>query len=63
MGAATDLPSEGMRRVLVNGTYWCLGMEDQIADRANVDIVGEFDPTAFGFGTFRKGTKPSDYAL
>ncbi|MDP6113839.1 MAG: ThuA domain-containing protein [Planctomycetota bacterium] len=63
MGAATDLPSEGMRRLLVNGTYWCLGMEDQIADRANVDIVGEFDPTAFGFGTFRKGTKPSDYAL
>jgi hypothetical protein len=49
--------------VLVNGTYWCLGMEDQIADRANADIVGEFDPTAFGFGTFRKGTKPSDYAL
>ena len=63
MGAATDLPSEGMRRLLVNGTYWCLGMEDQIADRANADIVGEFDPTAFGFGTFRKGTKPSDYAL
>jgi hypothetical protein len=63
MGAATDLPSEGVRRLLVNGAYWCLGMEDQIADRANVDIVGEFAPTAFGFGTFKKGTKPSDYAL
>ncbi|MDA0837162.1 MAG: ThuA domain-containing protein [Planctomycetota bacterium] len=63
MGAATDLPSEGMRRLLVNGAYWCLGMEEQIPGRANVEIVGDFDPTPFGFGTFKKGTKPSDYAL
>ena len=30
MGSADDLPSEGVRRMLVNAAYWCLGMEDKI---------------------------------
>ena len=30
MGSADDLPSEGVRRMLVNASLWCLGMEDQI---------------------------------
>ncbi len=30
MGAATDLLSEGVRRMLVNAVYWTLGLEDQI---------------------------------
>ncbi|MCR4414372.1 MAG: ThuA domain-containing protein [Thermoguttaceae bacterium] len=63
MGAATDLASEGLRRLLVNASYWCLGMEDQIPARANVDIVGEYRPTNFGFGKHTKGVKPSDLKL
>lgn len=61
MGAATDLVSEGTRRLLVNSMYWCLGMEDTITEDLDVSIVGDYKPTKFGFGGFRKGLKPSDY--
>ena len=63
MGASVDLASAGLRRLLVNGCYWCMGMEDQIPDESNVDCVGEYNPTLFGFGTFTKGLKPSDHKL
>ena len=62
MGAANDLLSEGLRRLVVNAVYWCLGMEGTIPLRANVDLVGTYQPTQFGFGAFRKGLKPSDFA-
>lgn len=62
MGAATDLQSEGLRRLLVNAAYWCVGMEDQIPPKANVDIVGEYHPDKFGFHGAKKGMKPEDYA-
>ena len=61
MGAATDLVSEGTRRMLVNSMFWCLEMEDAITSDLNVSIVGDYKPTKFGFGGFRKGLKPSDY--
>ncbi len=63
MGAATDVASEGLRRLIVNAAYWCLGMEDKIPARANVAIVGEYKPTDYGFGKFKPGLKPSDYAM
>ena len=63
MGAAPDLEREGLRRLLVNAAYWCLGMEDKTPERAKVDIVGEFKPTFFGFGDFKKGMKPSDFEM
>jgi hypothetical protein len=61
MGSSTDLASEGLRRLLVNATYWALGMQNEIPDRANVELVGEFKPTAFGFRGHQKGKKPADY--
>ncbi|HUV62877.1 MAG TPA: ThuA domain-containing protein [Sedimentisphaerales bacterium] len=63
MGAATDLESEGLRRLLVNAAYWCVGLDGGIPDKANVETVGEYKPTPFGFGKYKKGMKPSDYAL
>jgi hypothetical protein len=63
MGAATDLESEGLRRLLVNATYWCVGMEAKIPGKSNVDIVGEFKPLPFGFNKFKVGVKPADHAL
>jgi type 1 glutamine amidotransferase len=63
MGAATDLESEGLRRLLVNAAYWCLGMEDKIPQRANVVLVGDYDPTDYGFGGYRKGVRPAEHAL
>jgi type 1 glutamine amidotransferase len=63
MGSANDLPSEGLRRLLVNAAYWCVGLEDAIPARANVEPVGKYVPSGFGFGKFHKGLKPSDYAM
>jgi len=63
MGAATDLESEGLRRMLVNAVYWCVGLEDQTPARAQVEFVGEFNPLPFGFKKFKRGVKPSDHAM
>jgi type 1 glutamine amidotransferase len=61
MGASQDLASAGTRRLLVNACYWALGLEAKIPAESRVDIVGEFKPTPFGFGAFRKGLKPEDF--
>jgi len=63
IGASTDLESEGLRRLLINASYWCLGLEEEIPARANVQIVGEYRPTPFGFGTYQRGVTPSDHAM
>jgi type 1 glutamine amidotransferase len=60
MGASQDLLSEGMRRMIVNAAYWCLGMEDKIPAKNAVEIVGEWAPTKFGFNGYKKGVKPQD---
>ncbi len=61
MGASQDLESEGLRRLLVNAAYHLLDME--VPDEANVETVGNFEPTPFGFGEFQKGFTPSDFSL
>ncbi|HVS08540.1 MAG TPA: ThuA domain-containing protein, partial [Planctomycetota bacterium] len=63
LGAATDLESEGLRRALVNACLWAVGLEDAIPARTEVGLVGEYDPTPFGFGRFRRGVRPSDHEL
>lgn len=60
MGAATDLLNEGLRRFLVNGCYWLTGLQGRIPAKANVDLVGDYRPSAFGFGGFKKGLKPGE---
>jgi len=63
MGAATDLESEGLRRMLVNAVYWCVGLEERIPARSKADVVGEFNPLPFGFKKFKRGVKPADHAM
>jgi len=63
MGAAIDLKSEGLRRLIVNAAYYLTGLDDQIPQRADVVPVGQFDPSFYGFGGFQEGMKPSDFAL
>jgi len=60
MGSSTDMASEGLRRLVVNGCYWALGMEDRIPAKSCVDVVGTFDPTPYGNNGYRKGVKPGD---
>ena len=61
MGSATDLENEGLRRLIVNGVYWGLGLE--VPSRADVTIVDEYTPSFYGFDGFRKGLRASDFAL
>lgn len=63
MGASVDLESEGLRRLLVNGCYWGMKMEEQIPEKSKVDYVGEYNPTYFGFGQHERGVSPSELAL
>jgi hypothetical protein len=63
MGAAQDLQSEGLRRLLVNACYWATGLEDKIPGKSNVQIVGEYQPRPFKGDGFEKGRKPQDYAI
>jgi hypothetical protein len=61
MGAASDLKNEGLRRLLVNGVFWGLKMD--VPASAKVSPTGEFSPTKFGFGGFKKGIKPEESAV
>ncbi|OWK45081.1 ThuA domain-containing protein [Fimbriiglobus ruber] len=60
MGASQDLQFEGTRRMLVNASYWAVGLEDKIPAKSNVELVGEFKPLPFKFGGHKKGVKPED---
>lgn len=59
MGAATDFVHPGLRRFVVNATFWATGLE--IPEELNVEPVGDYKPSDFGFNAFHKGMKPEDY--
>ena len=63
LGAATDLLTTGSRRMYVNAAYWCVGLEERITPDAAADLVGDYEPTQFGFGKWVKGRRASDHAL
>ncbi len=63
MGAAVDLLSEDLRRLIVNGCYWATGLSDKIPTKADVGFITPFNPTMFGFDSFIKGTYPEKYNL
>lgn len=62
MGSAIDFLSEDLRRMVVNACYWALDMQDDLPEKAHVNIVGNYQPTMFGFGSFQKGKLPRDFA-
>jgi hypothetical protein len=61
MGAATDLQSEGLRRIIINAVYWGVGLE--VPAKADVSYVDDYKPTMYGFGGYRRGLTPDDHAL
>lgn len=61
MGSGVDLLDEGFRRLLVNGCYWLLGLADEIPQRSDVELVGEYDPLPYAFGKYRTGKRPGDF--
>ncbi len=62
MGDAQDFTDEHFRRMVVNACFWAAGLEDKIPAKNNVDLVGAYTPSPFGFNKFKKGLKPSDLA-
>lgn len=58
MGAAIDLKDKFLRRLLVNGIYWCMGMEADISLDRCVCPVGDYDPSYFGFSDVSTGKPP-----
>lgn len=61
-GASQDLLDPDYRRLLINGIFWAVGLEDQIKPDARIDFVGPYQPTRFGFGGEVKGVEPTDLA-
>ena len=47
IGASNDMLIEGTRRLLVNGVFWA--MDVPVPIKADVTIVGEFNPTKYEF--------------
>ncbi len=62
MGAAGDLISEDLRRLLVNACYWTTGLEDKVPEKADVNYISEYKPTMF-WEHFKQGSFPSKYEL
>jgi hypothetical protein len=61
MGAATDLTDACLRRLVVNGVYWGLGLD--VPEKADVTLVGDYQPTMYGFKGNKTGLKPDDFAM
>ena len=65
MGSSTDLLNAGLRRLIINATYWMTDLD--IPPAANVDIIGPYEPTAYQFVEDsywqEKQLKVSDYLL
>ncbi len=62
MGASQDLASRGVRRMLVNASYWAVGLEEKIPAESDVAPVGAYKPLPFGNNKFQKGLRPADFA-
>ena len=59
-GASEDILNEGFRRMIINATLWCMGMEKEIKADADVSFVGPYHPTTFSFTPSITDAKPSD---
>lgn len=47
IGSSTDMTNEGVRRLLVNASYYLMGLE--VPESAKVDLVGDYQPSAYNF--------------
>lgn len=61
-GASEDLLNPGYRRMLVNASYWLVGLEEKIEAESCIDFVGPYQPNTFTGREYAIGIKPEDYA-
>jgi Trehalose utilisation len=58
MGSSKDFQSPGLRRLVINGVYWGLNMEEKIKADSSVEYVGEYQPLSHGFHHEKLGVVP-----
>jgi formylglycine-generating enzyme len=59
MGASQDWSSDDLRRLLANAVLWQLGEENAIpAEGLAAPTIGPWDPSPFGFGGYKRDTRP-----
>jgi hypothetical protein len=61
MASASDLADESLRRLLVNGVFWGLGLE--VPAKADVTPLVEWKPSKYSFNMFHRGLKAEDFAV
>ena len=61
MGTSKSLKYEGTRRMLVNACLWAMDMP--VPEKADAGLVGDFEPTQFGFDSFQKGLTPDHFEM
>ncbi len=61
-GASEDMRNDGFRRMMVNGCFWAMGLEEKITPDLEIAFVGPYHPSTFSFGGHKLGVKPSDLA-
>lgn len=60
-GASEDILNPGYRRLIINGIYWSMGLEDQIDAASNIAFIGPYEPNTFGQRREAKAVRPIDY--
>jgi hypothetical protein len=60
LASADGFENEGLRRLIVNATYWPVGLDDKLPAKANVDFVGKYHPRSFLDTEYTKGLRPED---
>jgi hypothetical protein len=61
-GSSGDLVNEGFRRMVVNGCFWAMGLENAIKADNDVSLVGQLRPTFHGGAKRAKDVKPEELA-
>ncbi|MEN9652411.1 MAG: hypothetical protein RL303_131 [Verrucomicrobiota bacterium] len=60
MASASDLKDESLRRLLVNGVFWGLGLE--VPAKADVTPLVEWKPSKYSFNLFHPGLQAEAFA-
>jgi type 1 glutamine amidotransferase len=60
MGHCEAFKIEDFRRMLVNSSLWCLGMEVQIDSKTDMTIPGNYAPGAVGAKGLKPGVRPAE---
>ncbi len=58
MGSGKDFESDGLRRLVVNAAYWCVGLEQEVFATRSVEYVDDYRPLASGFDYDNLGVTP-----